>query len=183
MQSYDDILEPKLEEVLNQLKEISGSLGHWLIDHLTSRLSSLSSPDDLFTFFTEMRGWFLFFFFFIKKIKKTLNQSIYSLLQAYKLVCFISGILGGSDSVVIEDNQVILDPNSNLGMFLRRCILAFNLLSFEVFFFIMYTNFTFIKPFVTNIIQRRFLFITKNFMTFDFNAGCVPSFDKYRDLL
>jgi len=56
LQSYDDILEPKLEELLNQLKEISGSLGHWLIDHLTSRLSSLSAPDDLFSFFTEMRG-------------------------------------------------------------------------------------------------------------------------------
>lgn len=81
---------------MNQLKEISGSLGHWLIDHLTSRLSSLSAPDDLYSFFTEMRG-----------------------------------ILGGLDSVVMEDNQVILDPNSNLGLFLRRCILTFNLLSFE----------------------------------------------------
>lgn len=81
---------------MNQLKEISGSLGHWLIDHLTSRLSSLSAPDDLFSFFTEMRG-----------------------------------ILGGLDSVVMEDNQVILDPNSNLGLFLRRCILTFNLISFE----------------------------------------------------
>lgn len=94
--SYDDILEPKLEELLNQLKEISGSLGHWLIDHLTSRLSSLSAPDDLYSFFTEMRG-----------------------------------ILGGLDLAVMEDNQVILDPNSNLGLFLRRCILTFNLLSFE----------------------------------------------------
>ena len=56
LQSYDDISEPKLEELLNQLKEISGSLGHWLIDHLTGRLSSLSAPDDLFSFFTEMRG-------------------------------------------------------------------------------------------------------------------------------
>ncbi|KAJ6935451.1 hypothetical protein NC652_010460 [Populus alba x Populus x berolinensis] len=94
--SYDDILEPKLEELLNQLKEISGSLGHWLIDHLTSRLSSLSAPDDLYSFFTEMRG-----------------------------------ILGGLDLAVMEDNQVILDPNSNLGLFLRRCILTLNLLSFE----------------------------------------------------
>lgn len=81
---------------MNQLKEISGSLGHWLIDHLTSRLSSLSAPDDLYSFFTEMRG-----------------------------------ILGGLDLAVMEDNQVILDPNSNLGLFLRRCILTFNLLSFE----------------------------------------------------
>ncbi|GAV64519.1 Apc5 domain-containing protein [Cephalotus follicularis] len=41
------------------------------------------------------------------------------------------GILGALDSGVVEDDQVILDPNSNLGMFIRRCVLAFNLLSFE----------------------------------------------------
>ncbi|KAJ4828800.1 hypothetical protein Tsubulata_010814 [Turnera subulata] len=94
--SFDDFLEPKLEDLITQLREISGSLGHWLIDHLTNLLSALSSPDDLFNFFSEMRG-----------------------------------VLGGSDSVIMEDNQVILDPSSNLGLFLRRCILAFNLLSFE----------------------------------------------------
>ncbi|KDP35516.1 hypothetical protein JCGZ_08954 [Jatropha curcas] len=88
VKSFDDILEPKLEELISQLREIGGPLGHWLIDHLTSRVSSLSSPDDLFTFFSEMRG-------------------------------------------ILGVNQVILDPNSILGMFLRRCILAFNLLSFE----------------------------------------------------
>ncbi|XP_038680810.1 anaphase-promoting complex subunit 5 [Tripterygium wilfordii] len=94
--SCDDILEPKLEDLLNQLRDIGGSLDHWLMDHLTSRLSALSSPDDLFNFFSEMRG-----------------------------------ILGGSDYGVVDDDQVILDSNSNLGMFLRRCVLAFNLLSFE----------------------------------------------------
>lgn len=94
--SCDDILEPKLEELINQLREVGGLLDHWLIDHLTSRLSSLASPDDLFNFFSEMRG-----------------------------------ILGGPDSGVVEDDQIILDPNSNLGMFLRRCVLAFNVLSFE----------------------------------------------------
>ncbi|KAF4400232.1 hypothetical protein G4B88_019441 [Cannabis sativa] len=94
--SCDDIFEPKLEELINQLREIGGLLNHWLTDHLTSRLSSLSSPDDLFNFFSDMRG-----------------------------------ILGGPEAGVVEDDQVILDPNSNLGMFLRRCLLAFNLLSYE----------------------------------------------------
>lgn len=55
-QSCDDILEPKLEELINQLREVGGLLDHWLIDHLTNRLSSLASPDDLFNFFSEMRG-------------------------------------------------------------------------------------------------------------------------------
>ncbi|PON52066.1 Anaphase-promoting complex subunit [Parasponia andersonii] len=94
--SCDNIFEPKLEELINQLREIGGLLNHWLTDHLTSRLSSLSSPDDLFNFFSDMRG-----------------------------------ILGGPEAGVVEDDQVILDASSNLGMFLRRCILAFNLLSFE----------------------------------------------------
>ncbi|XP_070660925.1 anaphase-promoting complex subunit 5 isoform X2 [Malus domestica] len=94
--SYDDMFEPKLDELIHQLRGIGGLLNYWLTDHLTSRLSALSSPDDLFNFFSDMRG-----------------------------------ILGGPEAGVLEDDQVILDPNSNLGMFLRRCILAFNLLSFE----------------------------------------------------
>ena len=49
-----------------------------------------------------------------------------------------SGILGGPDSGVVEDDQVMLDPSSNLGMFLRRSLLAFNLLSFEVLCFLTF---------------------------------------------
>ncbi|GMI77048.1 hypothetical protein like AT1G06590 [Hibiscus trionum] len=94
--SCDDILEPKLDQLINQLREIGGLLDDWLTDHITSRLSSLSSPDDLFNFFNELRE-----------------------------------TLGGPDSGVMDDDQVILDPSSNLGVFLRRCILAFNLLTFE----------------------------------------------------
>ncbi|CAL2248800.1 unnamed protein product [Prunus armeniaca] len=94
--SYDDIFEPKLDELIHQLRGIGGLLNYWLTDHLTSKLLALSSPDDLFNFFSDMRG-----------------------------------ILGGLEAGVLEDDQVILDPNSHLGMFLRRCILAFNLLSFE----------------------------------------------------
>ncbi|XP_058743011.1 anaphase-promoting complex subunit 5 [Vicia villosa] len=95
--SCDDIVEPKLDELINQLRLISQDWeASWLIDQLIGRLSSISSPDDLFNFFTDIRG-----------------------------------ILGGPDSGAIEDDQVILDANSNLGLFLRRCILAFNLLPFE----------------------------------------------------
>ncbi|XP_065850571.1 anaphase-promoting complex subunit 5 isoform X2 [Euphorbia lathyris] len=93
--SYDDILEPKFEELITQLREIGGSLGHLFIDNLTNKFSHFEAPDDLFIFFGEMRG-----------------------------------ILGGSEAV-LEDNQVILDPNSILGMYLRRCILAFNTMLFE----------------------------------------------------
>ncbi|GAU12320.1 hypothetical protein TSUD_252710 [Trifolium subterraneum] len=96
--SCDGILEPKLDELIHQLRLISQDWeASWLIDQLISRLLCLLSPDDLFNFFTDIRG-----------------------------------ILAGPDSTV-EDDQVILDPNSNLGIFLRRCILAFNLLPFEVY--------------------------------------------------
>ncbi|XP_061342818.1 anaphase-promoting complex subunit 5 isoform X2 [Gastrolobium bilobum] len=95
--SCDDILEPKLDELINQLRMMSQNWeASWVIDQLMSRLSSLSSPDDLFNFFSDIRG-----------------------------------ILGSPDSGAVEDDQVILDLNSNLGIFLRRCVLAFNLLSFE----------------------------------------------------
>ncbi|XP_027368120.1 anaphase-promoting complex subunit 5 isoform X2 [Abrus precatorius] len=95
--SCDDIVEPKLDELIHQLRMMSQNWeASWVIDQLMSRLSSLSSPDDLFNFFSDIRG-----------------------------------ILGGPDSGAVEDDQVILDMNSNLGIFLRRCVLAFNLLSFE----------------------------------------------------
>ncbi|KAH7578445.1 hypothetical protein ACOSQ2_000294 [Xanthoceras sorbifolium] len=94
--SCDDILEPKLDDLINQMREIGDLLYQWLTDQLISRLSSLSSPDDLFNLFSEMRG-----------------------------------ILTGPDPGAVEDDQVSLDPNSNLGMFLRRCLLSFNLLCFE----------------------------------------------------
>ncbi|XP_010475398.1 PREDICTED: anaphase-promoting complex subunit 5-like [Camelina sativa] len=93
--SCDDIFEPKLEELINQLRDVGEEMDAWLTDHLTNRFSSLASPDDLSNFFNDMRG-----------------------------------ILGSPDSGVVQDDQIILDPNSNLGMFVRRCILAFNLLSF-----------------------------------------------------
>ncbi|KAJ4895371.1 anaphase-promoting complex subunit 5-like isoform X1 [Raphanus sativus] len=42
------------------------------------------------------------------------------------------GIFGSLDSGAVLDDQIVLVPNSNLGVFVRRCILAFNLLSFEL---------------------------------------------------
>ncbi|KAK6915189.1 Anaphase-promoting complex subunit 5 domain [Dillenia turbinata] len=94
--SCDDILEPKLDELVSQLGEVGRQLSRWMTDHLTRGLSSLSTPDDLFNFFADLRG-----------------------------------ILGGIDSSAMEDDQIFLDPNSNLGLFVRRCLLAFNYLSFE----------------------------------------------------
>ncbi|XP_027063423.1 anaphase-promoting complex subunit 5 isoform X1 [Coffea arabica] len=94
--SCDGIFEPKLDELIGQLKELGDFLNDWLIDHLTRRLSSLASPDDLFNFFNDLRG-----------------------------------ILGGSESHVMDDDQIMLDPSSNLGLFVRRCLLSFNLLPFE----------------------------------------------------
>lgn len=94
--SFDDILEPKLDELLAQFREIGGWVNQWLSDHLTRRLSSLSLPDDLFNLFNDLRG-----------------------------------ILGGPELGMLGDDQISLDPSSQLGTFLRRCILAFNLLSFE----------------------------------------------------
>ncbi|KAH9706042.1 Anaphase-promoting complex subunit 5 [Citrus sinensis] len=79
--SCDDIMEPKLDELINQLREIGDVLYQWLTDQLISRLSSLSSPDDLFNLFSDLRA-----------------------------------ILGGADLSAVDDEQVVLDPNSNLGM-------------------------------------------------------------------
>ncbi|KAJ6846715.1 anaphase-promoting complex subunit 5 isoform X1 [Iris pallida] len=92
----DDFVEPSLEELVIQLKTVDGLVNDWLIEHLMSNLSSLSSPDDLFNFFDKLRG-----------------------------------VLATPDGANVEDDQIFLDPSSHLGVFLRCCILAFNLLTFE----------------------------------------------------
>jgi len=62
MQSCDDILEPKLDELVHQLRVMSQNWEtSWIIDQLMTRLSSLSSPDDLFNFFSDIRGEFINF--------------------------------------------------------------------------------------------------------------------------
>ncbi|KAL0732403.1 hypothetical protein Bca4012_008612 [Brassica carinata] len=92
----DDMYEMKFVEPINQLRDVGEEMDVWLTEHLSDRFSSLSSPDDLLNFFTDMRG-----------------------------------ILRRFDSGAVQDDQIFLDPNSSLGMFVRRCILAFNVLSFE----------------------------------------------------
>lgn len=132
LQSCDDIFEPKLEDLINQLREVGEDMDAWLTDHLTNRFSSLTSPDDLLNFFNDMRGQLPRF---------PLRCPLFS--SCLKSYCQLSnllyvGILGSLDSVAAQDDQIILDPNSILGMFVRRCILAFNLLSFEVLLLLLF---------------------------------------------
>lgn len=64
-QSCDDILEPTLDDLIAELRETGVYVNQWLTDHLTSRLSSLSSPDDLFNFFSDLRGELTIIFVFV----------------------------------------------------------------------------------------------------------------------
>ncbi|KAF8763007.1 hypothetical protein HU200_008855 [Digitaria exilis] len=92
--SCDDFREPSLEELLRQLKAVDDLTNGWLCEQLTSTLSVLISPDDLFNFFDKLRG-----------------------------------VLTAPEGAGAED--ILLDPNSQLGVFLRCCILAFNSMTFE----------------------------------------------------
>ncbi|TVU48911.1 hypothetical protein EJB05_00195, partial [Eragrostis curvula] len=92
--SCEDFLEPPLEELLRQLKAVDDLANDWLCGQLTSNLTELTSPDDLFNFFDKLRG-----------------------------------VLAAPEGAGEDD--VYLDPNSQLGVFLRCCILAFNSMSFE----------------------------------------------------
>ena len=56
LQACDDMYEMKLEELINQLREVGDDVDAWLTENLTNRFSYLSSPDDLLNFFTDMRG-------------------------------------------------------------------------------------------------------------------------------
>lgn len=58
-------MEPSLDELITQFKAVGVGgfeydwLVDWLSEDLTSRLSALSSPDDLYNFFEKLRGeWF-----------------------------------------------------------------------------------------------------------------------------
>ena len=48
----------------------------------------------------------------------------------------MTGILAGPETSIVDDDQINLDPISTLGMYLRRCLLAFNHMSFEVLSFV-----------------------------------------------
>jgi hypothetical protein len=56
LQSCEDFLEPPLEELLRQLKAVDDLVNGWLCEQLTTTLSGLISPDDLFNFFDKLRG-------------------------------------------------------------------------------------------------------------------------------
>ncbi|KAG8387148.1 hypothetical protein BUALT_Bualt03G0223100 [Buddleja alternifolia] len=146
----DGIFEPTLDELIAQLREIGGLLNHWLSDHLTRRLSSLASPDDLFNFFADLRGNHPFSSITLKQINLfdcvplecdyEVEYSFGAIIAGVVIQMVISWflafssdlrILGGSDSNVMDDDQIMLDPNSNIGIFVRRCLLAFNQMSFE----------------------------------------------------
>ncbi|CAN6185615.1 unnamed protein product [Urochloa humidicola] len=96
--SCDDFREPSLEELLRQLKAVDDLTNGWLCKQLTSTLSQLNSPDDLFNFFDKLRG-----------------------------------VLTAPEGASAEDIylDLFLDPNSQIGVFLRCCILAFNSTTFE----------------------------------------------------
>nr|CAD1841462.1 unnamed protein product [Ananas comosus var. bracteatus] len=94
--SCEDFLEPPLEELINQLNTVGGLVNNWLGEHLTSSLSVLCSPDDLFNFFDKLRS-----------------------------------VIAAPEGSNVEDDQIFLDQDSHLGVFLRCCILAFNMLTFE----------------------------------------------------
>ncbi|KAK9155237.1 hypothetical protein Sjap_002717 [Stephania japonica] len=94
--SCDSVLEPNLDKLINQLMEIGGLVNQWISQHLTCRLSALSTPDDLFNLFSGLQS-----------------------------------VLGGNGARSGLDDSILLDPNSQLGIFVRRCVLAFNQLSFE----------------------------------------------------
>lgn len=56
LQACDGMYEMKLEELINELRDVGEDMDVWLTEHLTNRFSSLSSPDGLSNFFTDMRG-------------------------------------------------------------------------------------------------------------------------------
>ncbi|CAM8951634.1 unnamed protein product [Rhodiola kirilowii] len=58
-------------------------------------------------------------------------ESLCSPDDLFDLFSILRGVFGGPDVGGLEDENNYLDPTSSLGVFLRRCILAFNLLSFE----------------------------------------------------
>lgn len=97
----DKFLEPSLGELIFQLREAQEEIGEDLVGHLTTHLKKLTSPDDLVNLFAGLRDL----------VSRAINED---------------NEIANSEGI---DKK--LNPNSALGQFLRRCILSFNLLSFE----------------------------------------------------
>lgn len=67
-------------------------------------------------------------------LSELLVSSLTALMSPDDLFNFfekLRGVVTTADCMNVEDDQIFLDPNSHLGVFLRCCILAFNMLSFE----------------------------------------------------
>ncbi|XP_031502612.1 anaphase-promoting complex subunit 5 [Nymphaea colorata] len=67
-------------------------------------------------------------------IAHRLTERLSSLSSADELFNFFAGlqvVFGSNETTNLEDEQISLDTNSILGMFVRRCTLTFNVLSFE----------------------------------------------------
>lgn len=99
--SCDNFLEPSLEDLILQLKAAQEEIGEDLIGHLLHHLKQLASPDDLINLFTGLRD----------VLPSSVNEE---------------NEMPNADGVDKKFN-----PNSVLGQFVRRCMLSFNLLSFE----------------------------------------------------
>ncbi|XP_024536915.1 anaphase-promoting complex subunit 5 isoform X1 [Selaginella moellendorffii] len=98
----DGFLEPTLEDLGMQLKECLGSIGEVIAEQLASRLLGFSSPEDLFTFV-------------VLGLREIVVPAPYTVPER-----------GGGN-----EDSLLVEHNSPLGQFLRRCILSFNILSFE----------------------------------------------------
>lgn len=99
--SCNNFLEPSLEDLILQLKAAQEEIREDFIGYLLHHLKQLASPDDLVNLFTGLRD--------------LLPSSVSE-----------ENEMPNADGVDKKFN-----PNSVLGQFVRRCMLSFNLLSFE----------------------------------------------------
>lgn len=101
LKAHDKFVEPTFEELEHQLKLALEEAGNLLVNQVANRLIAFSSPEDLFTFVLGLR----------ELLAPVLN--------------------GASEPQTGEEEALLIDSSSALGQFVRRCVLAFSLLSFE----------------------------------------------------
>jgi anaphase-promoting complex subunit 5 len=144
LQACDGYLEPTLEELGQQLREAMPDVGGMLVEQLGSHLLLVSSPEELFQFFFSIRGKSIE----VCNMKNssshvTLFDSIrnapFGFFPWKALRCLIPFKFSGLAELLHptpegsegHDEHFLVEQNSLPGQFLRRCILSFNLLSFE----------------------------------------------------
>ena len=113
---------------MRKLKAVDDLVDGWLCEQLTTTLSGLNSPDDLFNFFDKLRGEVRIMDEFLSPCYFLLNIGLPN--SQLTLQWLLPGVLTSPDGAGVEDE--FLDPNSQLGIYLRCCILAFNSMTFEV---------------------------------------------------